>query len=182
MKCCCWRLLISVLYSARIPTGLRALAWRLSCGCTKALSHPEAPMCQYQEGQCVRAGRSIVVCVCLAWLSPLNQQRPTTEMGDNVISRICLLSFCLSGCLSGCVCWHWHRIPISSRAPPSFCCSLPSSLLSAHTSKLTFPCLPLGTLSHGIALSHTKQWETVVKCAAKRKQSGSISPLPTLAL
>lgn len=70
MKCCCWRLLLSVLYSARIPTGLRALAWRLSCGCTKALSHPEAPMCQYQEGQCVRAGRSIVVCVCLAWLSP----------------------------------------------------------------------------------------------------------------
>lgn len=53
------------------------LAWRLSCGCTKALSHPEATICQYQEGHCVLAGLSIVVCVCLSWLSPLYQQRPT---------------------------------------------------------------------------------------------------------
>lgn len=59
------------------------------------------------------------VFVWLDWV-PFYQRRPTTEPGDNVISRLRLLSFCLSGCLSGCVCWHRHRIPISSRAPPSF--------------------------------------------------------------
>ncbi len=115
--------------------GMEAFLWL-----HKSTESPRGPVCQYQEGHCVQPSRSIVVCVCLAWRSPLYQQRPTTERGDNVISWICLLSVCLSlscasGCLSGCVCWHRHRIPISLWAFKHlylFYFSLPSWLLSLH--------------------------------------------------
>lgn len=47
----------------------RRSAGLVSCGCTKALSHPEAMVCQYQEGLCEQVGIPIVACVCLSWSS-----------------------------------------------------------------------------------------------------------------
>lgn len=75
-------------------TGLQA--WSFSCGCQKSTESPRGPMCQYQVDLGGQAGLSIVPRVYLAWLSPLCQQRPTTETRDNVISWICLRSLAAS--------------------------------------------------------------------------------------
>lgn len=50
----------------------------------KSTESPRGPMCQFQEGHCVQASLSIVVCVCLAW--PLNQERPAAERGEAILS------------------------------------------------------------------------------------------------
>lgn len=76
--------------------------WRLSCGCTKTLSHPEATICQYRQGHCVCAGLPIVVCVCLSWPSPLYQQgsTPREKTKLSVKSVSCLSPFSASDCTS----------------------------------------------------------------------------------
>lgn len=53
-----------------------------SCSCTKALSHPGATVCQYQEGQCEQAAIPIVVCVCLSWAS-LSAESHTEMVGQS---------------------------------------------------------------------------------------------------
>lgn len=68
-----------------------------SCSCTKALSHPEATVCQYQEVQCEQAGIPIVACVCLSWSSLSAESH--TERGDSLISGICLSISASSDCL-----------------------------------------------------------------------------------
>lgn len=57
---------------------------------------------QYQEGHCVQASLSIVVCICLAWLSPLYQERPSAERGERFIRWIC--SVCVSVFMSLAAC------------------------------------------------------------------------------
>ena len=111
MKC----YLTSSVSCIRTPTGLQGLAWRLSRGCTKALSHPEAP--------CVNTKR-VTVCTLafplssvFVWLGRvlfISRDPPHREETMLSVESVSYRSVSLSlVCLSGCVCLHWHSIPIS---------------------------------------------------------------------
>lgn len=164
------------------------LAWRLSCGCTKALSHPEATICQYQEGHCVLAGLSIVVCVCLSWLSPLYQQRPTQREETMLSVESVSLSWLPLTASLGASAGTDTEYQSACRALKLL--SLFISQCHPHWSQHTRPSSLSPVLIFFFQLvpwnSQTKGWGTVGRregrFAAKTRQSGSISTLHTLEL
>lgn len=123
---------------------LGGLAWRLSYGCTKSLSHPEAPCVNTKRVTVCRLPFYCSLFVWLGWVLFISRDPLQREETMLSVESVCLsLSFSLSlVCL-----WLplWVRLldptqntnqPVSFQTPLSFYFSLPSSLRS---SKLTVP-------------------------------------------